>query len=102
MIDNVVERQQSLVAAQFRKSPKDPTNLQKLVAVFSNSYQKIHKTLDDLKHKRNLDTAEGVQLDGLGQILGLPRQSGESDEDYRERLKFQTFINKGTATPEEM
>ena len=50
---------------------------------------------------RWLSTAEGVQLDGIGTILGLTRVPGQTDAAYRELLYFQVFINKSTATPEE-
>lgn len=44
----------------------------------------------------------GAQLDGLGQIIGLERNPGESDSSYRQRLKDQVFINVSSGTPEEM
>ena len=51
---------------------------------------------------RYLNTAQGVQLDGLGQILGLERTPGESDASYREALQFQIFVNQSHGTPEEV
>lgn len=103
-ISNIVDRTLVLLASQFQGTTPSGglTNLQKLVKSFALSIQNIEDTLEKLRSERNLDTAIGVQLDGLGQILGLARNDGESDEDYRERLKFQIFINRGTGTPEEV
>src|SRR5690606_9597636 len=55
-----------------------------------------------LKTERWISTAIGQQLDEIGTILGLPRIINESDEDYRERLQFQIFINTSSGTPEEV
>lgn len=51
---------------------------------------------------RFLNKAQGVQLDGLGQILGLARIPGQSDASYAEDLQFQVFINQSNGTPEEI
>lgn len=103
-IPNVVQRSLSLLASQFRGTNEEGnlTNFQKLLKVFLESSQNIQDVINQLKTQRNIFDAVGVQLDGIGEILGLQRESGESDEDYRERLQFQTFINSGTGTPEEV
>lgn len=98
------ERAISLLASQFREAPPTVglTNFQKWIKVIVDMFQELDDQNYLLLTMRNLDTAEGVQLDGLGQILGLERQPDESDEDYRERLRFQIFINQSKGTPEEM
>jgi len=103
-ISNIVDRVLALLAGQFQGTTPsgDLTNFQKLIKSFALSAQDVEDVLEELRSQRNLDTAVGVQLDGLGQILGLERNDGESDDDYRERLKFQVFINQGTGTPEEV
>ncbi len=40
-----------------------------------------------------MDTAEGVQLDRLGENLGLEREPGQSDDDYRILLNTQIVAN---------
>ena len=47
--------------------------LEGLVEVLGDSLNALENTLDDLENKRWLDKAEGVQLDGLGQIVGQSR-----------------------------
>lgn len=115
-ITNHLQRAISLLAAQFQETKRDnsPTNFQKLLAALIASAQEIEDANWQLYSQRSLDTAQGVQLGGyvdfngvstevgLGSILGVPRRDGESDEDYRERLRFQSFINTAKGTPEEI
>src|SRR6188768_445924 len=102
-INNVFERTLSLLASQFRDTKLDGglTNFQKLIKIITKQAQDIQDALWELKTERWLTTSEGIQLDLIGVILGLPRNPNESDEDYRERLQFQIFINSSTGTPEE-
>lgn len=102
-IVNVKERALALLASQFKDSPSEQySNMQKFVIAMVESYQTLSDTNNQLKTERNIFVAVGVQLDGIGEILGLQREDGESDDDYRERLKFQTGINKSNGTPEEL
>lgn len=103
VITNHFERALALLASQFRgeKDNGELTNLQKLIKSLIIPAQEIEDVNYELKNERWLDSATGQQLDELGVILGLVRTIGESDEDYRERLQFQIFINTSNATPEE-
>ncbi len=103
-ITNHVQRAIALLAGQFQQSLVDGeyNRFQRLIRAFVTSMQEIDNVDQDLKNNRSIDTSIGVQLDGLGQILGISRLPNESDDDYRERLKFQIYINKGNATPEEI
>lgn len=103
-LTNQFERALALLASQFRgqKPNGDLTNLQKLIKVLIIPFQQLENVKWQLKTERWLSTAAGVQLDEIGVILGLPRMIGESDEDYRERLQFQIFINNSSGTPEEV
>lgn len=49
------------------------TRLEGVVGVLGDSLNAIENTMNDLELKRWIDTAEGVQLDGLGQIVGQSR-----------------------------
>ena len=103
-IPNYFEREIVLLASQFQIAlPNgDLTNFQKLLKAFCRMYQLIQSEMKLLVTKRTLSGAEGVQLDGLGEILGLPRMSGQSDESYREDLEFQVFVNFVSGTPEQV
>jgi hypothetical protein len=103
-ITNQFERALALLVSQFRgqKANGELTNLQKLIKVLIAPAQRLEDVKWQLKTERWLSTSIGAQLDEIGVILGLPRKIGESDEDYRERLQFQIFINTTSGTPEEV
>ena len=104
LITNVFERALALLASQFRGTLPNGelTNLQKVIKAVTDPAQFVQDVEWQLKTERWLDTAVGQQLDEIGIILGLTRNPGESDEDYRERLKFQIFINISNGTPEQV
>ncbi|WP_454691119.1 DUF2612 domain-containing protein [Achromobacter aloeverae] len=54
---------------QFQDKPR----LEAFVKALFEPLNTIQDALRDLFEKRWLDTAEGAQLDGIGQIVGLPR-----------------------------
>ena len=103
-ITSFYERSEALLAAQFRDrlDNGERTNFQKLLYGLIVPVQEINTIEQQLLTERWLSTAIGIQLDLLGDILGLTRLSGESDDDYRERLYFQVFVNSSKGTPEEM
>lgn len=102
-IDNQFNRALSLLVSQFRDQKPDGTltNLQKMIQALVTPAQQLEDVNWELKTLRWLSTSYGQQLDEIGIILGLLRTLNESDEDYRERLQFQIFINNSGATPEE-
>lgn len=104
LIPNHVQRAIALLAGQFQQSLLDGeySRFQRLIQAFVTQFQEIDDVDQTLKSQRSIETSVGVQLDGLGQILGLSRLPDESDDDYREKLKFQIFINKSNGTPEEV
>lgn len=66
--------EQKRLAAQFRGKP----NLQSLIRAFRDS--ELDQASCDVLNKRGLNTAQGVQLDGIGEIIGLARpREAESD-----------------------
>ena len=73
-------------------------NFEKLVTIFTEASQEIEDTLLELALQKNIDIAEGVWLDYIGALLGIPRQ-GESDELYRGKLKVQIVVNTSDGTP---
>jgi len=100
---NYYDRVVALLASQFQSNPESGrTNFQKMLFAFCTMAQSLQTQETNLQTLRYLNTAEGVQLDGLGQILGLSRIPGQSDASYREDLLFQIFVNSSSATPEDM
>jgi len=91
----VVEDSLNLLVQQF----KEKANIEKFLTCFLEEAQELEDVLKQLYTLRWLDTAVGVQLDGLGQILALERE-GLGDEDYRDALKFQALLNQSKGEPE--
>lgn len=90
---------------QFRDKP----NIQVLHNALARQLQEVHDFFLQLKSCRNLDSAIGKQLDGIGDIVCLSREkAGEyaemfptgiiGDEEYRALLKSKIIINTNDAT----
>lgn len=103
-IPNYYERAIALLASQFQIKMPDGsrTNFQKMLYAIISQFQEIQDQETLLVEMRSLNTAQGVQLDGLGQIIGLERIAGQSDESYRQALQFQIFVNQSSGTPEQV
>jgi len=61
----------------------------------------VEATLDQLKNERSIDTAIGIQLDKVGEIVGEPR-NGRDDETYRQYIRFRVFINVSKGRPHDV
>ena len=103
-IPNYYERAIALLASQFQIKMPDGsrTNFQKMLYAIITQIQSIQTQENLLIEMRSLDTAQGAQLDGLGQIIGLARVPGQSDASYRQALQFQVFVNQSSGTPEQV
>ena len=77
---------------------KDKPNLAALFNIIGNQIQELDNVLIDTLYVLDLDNSVGAQLDLTGKLLGLTRGSGTSDDDYREQLKGQIFINRSDGT----
>lgn len=66
---DLVEHGLNRLAFQFKESDK----LKDLISIQLDEFQVLDNTFNDLLENRLLDNAIGKQLDGLGEILGLPR-----------------------------
>lgn len=67
------------------------------LATFAAELQEFETAAFEVLLDRWLETAEGVQLDGLGQIIGRERL-GTDDDTYRLLLKAQILINLSSGT----
>lgn len=74
--------------------------LQGLISAFVKPLQQLEFVFNDLNVLRQLAVATGVQLDGIGQIVGLPRPAGDDDDTYRQKLYAQIKINTSQGQPE--
>jgi hypothetical protein len=92
---NIVDLALEKIIEQF----KEKDNLINFLSAILKPASDLEVDLNNLLTKRWIDTAEGVQLDGLGDIVGEPRR-GRLDNEYRAAIKFRIFINTSKADPE--
>lgn len=64
------ESMQKHLIGQFHGKPVIRT----ILDAFAAELDELNKCADDLKNKRWIDTGEGAQLDGIGDIIGQGRQ----------------------------
>jgi hypothetical protein len=79
--DNRLEVALGLFTTQFKEKP----NIEGLAQAFSLDLQEFETSLEALINDVGLETASGVQLDGIGEILDVQR-AGRTDDIYRTRL----------------
>lgn len=81
-IGNHAEQALGRLAEQF----KNKLRIAAVVAAHARQWQEIEDALEQLLVMRDVDTAEGVQLDVLGKIVGEAR-GGQADAQYRLRVR---------------
>lgn len=91
------------LAGQFSEA----TRLQALVEALAKSVKDIDDTAVALQTWRDIDTAQGAALDQIGQMLAQPRYGGaypvgESDADYRSKLRAAILRNRSNGTAEQL
>lgn len=80
---------------------KGKKRVEDLLEAFVKEYQSLEDVLNVLSVKRSLEEAEGVQLDGIGQIVGRSRIPGQTDEQYLLDIKTQIIQNLNQGTVDE-
>ena len=78
LTDNYVEMGKSLNLSQFHHAIKFNLFLTALLSPFAD----IQAALSDLLYKRHIDTAEGRQLDGIGDIVGVARPYVDANNNW--------------------
>jgi hypothetical protein len=71
---------------------------EQLLRGFSGEISELSKKISQVYNQISIETAKNSNLDEFGLLFRLSRNTGESDDLYRNRLKsyFQTFLNSGT------
>lgn len=82
---------------QFRAKP----NMEAWLADYVTQVQDLEDVFFQLLLDRVIATAIGVQLDGLGAIVGEERK-GKSDASYRIWIRGRILANRSSGTPEQM
>lgn len=92
---NFKEDAKSLLLPQFSRAE----NLKNILGALVEPFQGIRDGAYQISEGYDIETAEGVQLDVLGENLNVERQE-RSDEEYRDAIKARILINnsKGTSS----
>ena len=88
---------------------KSKKNIGVLIRAFSRQMDELRVVFDDLKNKTDIDTAEGKNLDRVGDIVVLSRKDATeilrqktdevlSDENYRKALHYKLMKNTSECT----
>ncbi len=72
--------------------------IRRFIDAVSTKLEEYGRLLPWLMESRWIDTASGESLDMLGRLVGIPREVGEDDEAYRERIKRNVTGFKGGGT----
>lgn len=80
---------------------KGQAKIEAFLVAFLERIQELEYAIWDLVSLKDLDTAEGAQLDLIGRIVNRARE-GRDDDTYRLWLRAQVIINRSSGTPEEM
>lgn len=91
LIEDHVEQAQARLVDQFRTADR----LRALIECLVQPIQDIEDALNDVRTQRSIDTAEGVQLDELGAIVGQLRE-GRTDDVYRIWISARIIANRAT------
>lgn len=78
---------------------KGKAGIANLTAAFVEPLQALENTFLDLLTMRTLGAASGVQLDRLGDEVGIDRL-GLSDADYAQRISARILVNISNGEPE--
>lgn len=97
VIDDHCQAALNRLAEQYKNRP----NLANLICTFIDQIQDAEYTFQDLKIGFVLATASGVQLDAIGEIVGIGRTSPD-DAVYRNDIRDQIGINNSNGTGDDV
>lgn len=100
MVDQITDhddRMKELLIQQFKEQP----NFQKMIDALAVGIQELEDVSNDMLEDRSINTAIGVQLDFLGELVGEDRL-GRTDDDYRSAIRVRISINTSKGTPEDL
>jgi hypothetical protein len=73
----------------------------KILKTWTSTLQPIEDTAQAMILQKNVDDAEGAQLDALGKLVGQGR-AGLSDELYRKYIKAKIVVNRSDGVVEDL
>lgn len=81
---------------------KGVPGIEKIIESLLVGFQDLETAATDLNEDRDINNAVGILLDRLGTIVGLAREPGLGDEDYRTLLKSKISQNISQGEPERL
>lgn len=92
------DRAKAALVSQYQDKPV----LADVIGAHASEVQAAETMLVQLNVERSVDSATGAILDRLGAIVGLTREPGQSDADYRLLIKSQIGKNVSQGEPERL
>jgi hypothetical protein len=97
-IPNHVQQALARLIYEYQDSPL----FQGLLTAMLGPIQDIENALTSMNTERYLPNAVGVQLDNIGEIIGLPRPAGASDAQYIQLIYAQIKENTSDGQAEQI
>lgn len=88
--------------ARLIEQYKGKQRIEGMVSASVEEIQNLEDVFKALNMERGVETAEGTQLDKIGEIVGIERVLGQSDAEYRLEIKAKIVQNLNQGTPEEI
>jgi hypothetical protein len=78
------------------------TNTQKVLRALLSPAAALESAMRQVLTLRSIDTAVGAQLEAIGDLVGMPRQSVADDEIYRRYVRAAIATNKSDGVTEDI
>jgi len=91
----------TVAASRFIQYLRDKPILTALLCEFVKPLNELETAFFALLNERSIDSAVGVQLDGIGTILNKPR-NGRTDDAYRVVLRVELLVLRSNGKREEL
>ena len=92
----MIEDYTELFSAGVRELPK----FMGIAAAVMKQAMDLREVVRELGAAFSLDSAEGMQLDLIGRMIGIARDDGQTDEDYQRDLKGALAVWRWNGTNE--
>lgn len=79
---------------------KEKPSLEAILRSLIDQIQDAEDAYQQLLNFRSIDNAFGQTLDLIGSIVGATRLTGESDDNFRLRIRYQVSLNTSEGQPE--
>lgn len=76
----------------------DSLNLRHLIEIHLKEIQEIEYACQDVLRQKDIEYATGVQLDGIGELVGVTRSHNQSDLNFRKTIKLKIMVNSSEGT----